>query len=390
MNKDRKITIASIIIWAACIILLFGYYTFFNKNKGQIKDNDDSNNEVISTERESNNQYEDKAKEIMSGLTLQEKIGQLFFARCPDNNAIRDVKDYNLGAYILFARDFEGQTKQSISNKIRQYQNNTKIPLLIGVDEEGGTVTRISRFDAFRSEKFKSPMEIYNEGGLDAIEKDTKEKCELLTSIGVNVNFAPVCDIATEEDAFMYKRTIGQEADVTSSYVQQMVYHMKSLKVGSVLKHFPGYGNNVDTHIGEANDNRSLDDLRDNDFKPFKAGIDAGVGCILIAHNIIRTVDSENPASLSSKMHEILRDELGFNNVIITDDLDMEGIDDDLSESEIAIKAIEAGNDMLITSQYKDQISAIKKAVNNGEISEDRINESVVRVLCWKMSLGLM
>ena len=390
MNKDRKITLASIIIWAACIILLFGYYTFFNKPEGKSKQKEEVNNEIIEGERESNNQYEGKAKEIMSGLTLQEKIGQLFFARCPENNGAKDVKEYHLGAYILFARDFEGETKESIANKIKEYQNNIKIPLLIGVDEEGGTVTRISRFDAFRSEKFKSPLELYSEGGLSNIEKDTKEKCELLSSIGVNVNFAPVCDIATEEDAFMYKRTIGQNADVTASYVKQMVYQMKSMKVGSVLKHFPGYGDNVDTHIGEANDDRSLDDLRDNDFKPFIAGIDAGAGCILVAHNIIRSVDNDNPASLSKKMHEILREELSYNNVIITDDLDMEGIDEDLSESEIAIKAIEAGNDMLITSKYKEQISAIKKAVNNGEISEDRINESVVRILCWKMSLGLM
>ncbi len=390
MNKDRKITLASIIIWAACIILLFGYYTFFKAPDSKSKEKEEVNNEIIQSERESNNQYEDKAKDIISGLTLQEKIGQLFFARCPESNAIRDIKDYDLGAYILFARDFEGETKESISNIIKQYQNNSKIPLLIGVDEEGGTVTRISRFDAFRSEKFKSPMELYSDGGLSNIEKDTKEKCELLTSIGINVNFAPVCDIATEEDAFMYKRTIGQNADVTASYVQQMVYQMKSMKVGSVLKHFPGYGNNVDTHIGEANDDRSLDDLRDNDFKPFQAGIDAGAGCILIAHNIIRSVDNDNPASLSKRMHEVLREELSFNNVIITDDLDMEGIDEDLSESEIAVKAIEAGNDMLITSRYKEQTSAIKKAVNNGEISEDRINESVVRVLCWKMSLGLM
>ena len=390
MNKDRKITIVSIIMWAVCIILLFGYYTFFDVDKERANNSEQEDSEVIEQEMNKNNQYEDRAKEIMSGMTLPQKIGQLFFARCPENNAKSTIREYNLGAYILFARDFEGQTKESMADKIKGYQENSKIPMLIGVDEEGGTVTRISRFDNFRAEKFWSPMQLYNEGGLDAIEKDTKEKCELLKSIGVNVNFAPVCDIATEEDAFMYERTIGQNSDVTASYIKQMVYQMDSLQVGSVLKHFPGYGNNVDTHVGEATDNRSLDDLRETDFVPFREGIKAGAGCILIAHNIIKSVDSENPASLSEKMHEILREELGYNNVIITDYLDMEGIDEELSEAEIAVKAITAGNDMVITSKYKEQITAIKNAVNNGEISEDRINESVVRVLCWKMSLGLM
>ena len=390
MTKDRKITMISIIAWATCIIILFGYYTFAEGNDKSKARKVDDNEKAIENSIKQTDEYEARARELMSNMTLSQKVGQMFFVRCPKNNALSVVSDYQIGAYILFARDFEGETKNSIRNKIKSYQNKAKIPLLIGVDEEGGTVTRISRFEAFRSKKFLSPMELYNKGGQSAIEQDTNEKCRLLKSLGINVNFAPVCDMSSDKDSYIYKRTLGQDKEVTATYVKQMVYQMNRLKVGSVLKHFPGYGDAKDTHIMSSEDNRSLDEFMNNDFVPFKEGINAGARCVLVAHNIVKSVDSENVASLSEKMHKILREELGFEGVIISDDLDMKGIDVDLSHAQLIIKAVEAGNDMVITSDYEEQISALKNAVSNGDISEDRINESVVRILSWKMSLGLL
>lgn len=391
MNKDRRITIISIMIWAVCVIALIGYYKVIkpngdkNETKQQVEvvTTDDSNSQV------SDNQYEQKAKNMLSQMNLSEKVGQMFFVRCPEKNAAQVVADYHIGAYILFARDFEGKTKEQVKDNIKSYQDKAKIPLLIGVDEEGGTVTRVSRFTAFRSSRFKSPQDLYKEGGLDAISKDTTEKCQLLTSLGINVNFAPVCDIATDKSAFIYDRTLGEDVNETSEYVKQMVYQMKSSNVGSVLKHFPGYGDNKDTHVGTSNDNRSMDDFRKKDFLPFKAGIEAGAGCVLVSHNVVNAMDSSNPASLSSKVHEILRDELGYNGVIITDDLVMDAITGVENDSEAAVKAVLAGNDMLISSNYDKQITAVINAVNDGRISEDIINKAVNRILCWKLSLGL-
>lgn len=391
MNKDRRITIISIMIWAICIIALIGYYKVIKPNgekndtkqQVEVATTDDSNNQA------SDNQYEEKAKNMLSQMNLSEKVGQMFFVRCPEKNAAQVVADYHIGAYILFARDFEEKTKEQVKDNIKSYQDKAKIPLLIGVDEEGGTVTRISRFTAFRSSRFKSPQELYKEGGLDAISQDTTEKCQLLTSLGINVNFAPVCDIATDTSAFIYDRTLGEDVNETSEYVKQMVYQMKSSNVGSVLKHFPGYGDNKDTHVGTSSDNRSMDDFRKKDFLPFKAGIEAGVQCILVSHNVVNAMDSSNPASLSSKVHEILRDELGYNGVIITDDLVMDAITGVENDSEAAVKAVLAGNDMLISSNYDKQITAVINAVNDGRISEDIINKAVTRILCWKLSLGL-
>ena len=391
MNKDRRITIISIMIWAVCVIALIGYYKVIKPNgdkketKQQVEvvTTDDSNSQV------SDNQYEQKAKNMLSQMNLSEKVGQMFFVRCPEKNAAQVVADYHIGAYILFARDFEGKTKEQVKDNIKSYQDKAKIPLLIGVDEEGGTVTRISRFTAFRSSRFKSPQDLYKEGGLDAISQDTTEKCQLLTSLGINVNFAPVCDIATDTYAFIYDRTLGEDVNETSEYVKQMVYQMKSSNVGSVLKHFPGYGDNKDTHVGTSSDNRSMDDFRKKDFLPFKAGIEAGAQCILVSHNVVNAMDSSNPASLSSKVHEILRDELGYNGVIITDDLVMDAITGVENDSEAAVKAVLAGNDMLISSNYDKQITAVINAVNDGRISENIINKAVTRILCWKLSLGL-
>ena len=391
MNKDRRITIISIMIWAICVIALIGYYKVIKPNgekndtkqQVEVATTDDSNNQA------SDNQYEEKAKNMLSQMNLSEKVGQMFFVRCPEKNAAQVVADYHIGAYILFARDFEGKTKEQVKDNIKSYQDKAKIPLLIGVDEEGGTVTRISRFTAFRSSRFKSPQDLYKEGGLDAISQDTTEKCQLLTSLGINVNFAPVCDIATDTSAFIYDRTLGEDVNETSEYVKQMVYQMKSSNVGSVLKHFPGYGDNKDTHVGTSSDNRSMDDFRKKDFLPFKAGIEAGSQCILVSHNVVNAMDSSNPASLSSKVHEILRDELGYNGVIITDDLVMDAITGVENDSEAAVKAVLAGNDMLISSNYDKQITAVINAVNDGRISEDIINKAVTRILCWKLSLGL-
>jgi beta-N-acetylhexosaminidase len=369
---------------------LFGYYTFVDDGDNKSKKRSGKENEVIEQTDNRENEYENKAKEFIANMTLAEKVGQLFFARCPQQGAQSAIKDYNIGAYILFAKDFADSSKEQITTKIASYQNNAKIPLLIGVDEEGGTVTRVSRFTNLRSEKFKSPMELYNEGGLEAVSKDTADKCSFLSSFGINVNFAPVCDVATDQEAFMYTRTLGQNVNETSEYIKQTVHQMNSSNMGSVLKHFPGYGNNKDTHIGSSSDSRSMDDFREKDFLPFKAGIEAGAPCVLISHNVVKCMDPVNPASLSEKVHQVLREELGFNGVIITDDLVMDAITGVTDESKAAVKAVIVGNDMLISSSYEKQIKAVIDAVNSGEIPEDTINKSVVRILCWKMALGLI
>lgn len=332
----------------------------------------------------------DPAELYVNNLSLEAQVAQMFFARCPDVDAATLAEQYDIGGYILFGRDFEGQTRESISQTIQSYQDAAATPMLIGVDEEGGTVVRVSSNPAFRAAKFRSPQALYNEGGFDLITSDTKEKDALLASIGVNVNFAPVCDVSTDPNDFINARAFGQDAAQTSEYVRTVVEQMVEDGMGMVLKHFPGYGNNVDTHTGIAMDNRPIEQFRASDFVPFETGIDAGAQSVLVSHNIIACMDAALPASLSPAVHDILRDELGFEGVIMTDDLIMEAITDYTGGENAAVLAVQAGNDMLVSSDFVTQYNAVLAAVQDGTISQERIRESAVRVIRWKMALGLL
>jgi beta-N-acetylhexosaminidase len=331
-----------------------------------------------------------RARELLQKMTLEEKVGQLFFVRLRKEQAIQDIKDYKMGGLILFGDDFKNENKDSIKKLIADYQSKASIAMLIGVDEEGGIVNRISKYPAFRAVPFYSPIDLYKEGGFDLIRSDTLEKAKLLLSLGINVNLAPVCDVSTNPNDFIYNRSFGKDAESTSEYVKTVVEVMKENKLGSTLKHFPGYGNNSDTHTGIAIDKRPYDTFLSSDFLPFEAGMKAGADSILISHTIVTSMDRNTPASLSPKVHHILREELGFTGVIVTDDLSMDAIKQYTGEKDAAIRAILAGNDLLITSDIEQQLPAVLSAVKDGTISESELEASVLRVLEWKLALGIM
>ena len=337
---------------------------------------------IETSEGEENKVIEDR----LATMTLEEKVGQLFWARVPSNHQIEDLQSYHLSGYILFGRDFEGRSLEDIKTLTKGYQATAKIPLLIGSDEEGGTVTRIS---SILETPFQSPIALYQQGGMEAVLSDTKQKAELLKSVGINAGLFPVADLARDQSAFIYDRTIGQDVQTTASYVQQVVEELKKSKVGSTLKHFPGYGDNGDSHTAIIQDNRSLDELRQADFLPFQAGIDVGADSVLVSHNILSKIDTV-PSSISPKITDLLRKELRFKGVIMTDDFDMAGIADFVSQDEAAFQVIVAGNDLILGSSYQTQIPYLLKKISSGELPEERIDESVRRILTWKYDLGLL
>ena len=270
----------------------------------------------------------DTVDTVLAKMTLAEKVGQMFIVRCPEQGAAEKAAEYHLGGYILFRENFEEKTPVQAAEMVRACQAAAALPMLVGVDEEGGTVNRISGYPAFRDTPFASPQELYQAGGFDAVREDALEKCAFLEELGVNVNFAPVCDVSTDPEDFIYKRSFGRNAAETAQYVRTVVETMGERGMGSVLKHFPGYGNNADTHTGIAVDDRPYDSFAASDFLPFRAGIEAGADIVLVSHNIVSCMDSAYPASLSPRVHEILREELGFTGVTVTDDLYMDGIRD--------------------------------------------------------------
>ena len=164
----------------------------------------------------------DPIREMLDQMSLEERVGQLFLARCDENYALEHIESCHLGGFVLFGRDFENQTPDSLRQKLSAYQDAAKIPLLIAVDEEGGTVTRVSGNPAFRSQRFPSPRTAYAQGGMEGALLNEDAKCALLDSLGVSVNLGPVCDITTDPDAFLYQRSLGLSPEETAAVAKMM------------------------------------------------------------------------------------------------------------------------------------------------------------------------
>ena len=329
-------------------------------------------------------------EELLSAMTVEEKVGQMFFVRCPDVGAAEAVSEYKLGGYILFGRDFKNKTAEQVRNDISSYQSAAGVPLLIGTDEEGGTVVRASSNPNLFPHSGLSPQDLFAQGGMDAIIQDARQKSVTLLDLGVNVNLAPVADVSTDSNDFIYDRAFGQDAQATAEYVSNVVKTMDAQGIGSVLKHFPGYGNNVDTHTGVAIDERPYETFQTSDYLPFTAGIQAGADAVLVSHNVMTCVDDQLPASLSPAVHKELRETLGFQGVIMTDDLAMDAVAAYASDQSPAVMAVKAGNDLVVTTDFQSQIPQVIEAVQSGEIDEEQIDQSVTRVLKWKYDLGLL
>lgn len=331
----------------------------------------------------------DRVAEQVGRMSDAQKVGQLFFARCPEKDAAAFTAQYQPGGLLLFGRDFEGRTPDSLREFLTGCQNAAGVPLLIGVDEEGGTVTRVSGREGFRAEKFRAPQAVFAAGGWEELARDTSEKDRLLRSLGINVNLAPVADVCTDPDAFMYARAFGQGAAETALFASAVVRQMGEDGIGSVVKHFPGFGSNEDTHTGVIFDERTLEELRACDLIPFDAAIRAGADAVLVSHHVVLCMDDERPASLSPAAYALLREELGFEGVAVTDDLGMGAVAQYAGSADAAVQAVNAGSDMLLSSDLPVQYAAVLAAVESGEIPAERLNEAVYRVLRWKRSLRI-
>lgn len=292
-------------------------------------------------------EYEKIANEILSTMTWPERIAQMFLITAPTGDGAQALqKKYKFGGYVFFGNDFASSTPSEVRTRIGGIKSASKTPMLLSVDEEGGTVTRISGYSQYGH---------------------------------------------TEND-FIFDRSFSTSPASVSTFIQKTVGTMRNKGVVSCLKHFPGYGNNGDTHSEVIVDNRSLNTFKTRDLLPFEAGIRSGCDMIMVSHNIVNCFDSSLPASLSSKVVGYLRNEMGFQGVIVTDSLSMAGVQGYAGNSRgnTAVQAILAGNDMLCLTQYSEELPAIHNAVQNGTIPKSRINASVKRILMMKLRRGII
>ena len=334
-----------------------------------------------------------RAEDILSGMTMDEKIAQMMVVSMPQKRSAEIQSEYQFGGYILFARDFKRSTRKGFIREIKACQDASDTAMLIGVDEEGGTVVRASYYRKFRKKKFRSPRQVYRSGKYKAIEKDTKSKDRFLRSLGINCNFGPIADVAYKKSDYMYARSFNTKASKVSKFIRISVGQMDRDNMVSALKHFPGYGKNGDTHGRIIRDKRPLLTFLTRDLRPFSAGISAGADMIMLSHTVVNAFDKHNPASLSKDVNRYIRDNMGFDRVIITDGLGMKGVTEFAGgdQGKAAVLAVQAGNDMICaTGNYKKCFESLRKAVKNGTIDSAQIDASVKRILMMKIRRGII
>lgn len=329
---------------------------------------------------------EKEALSLLENMTLEEKVGQILLARVPSEEE-KNILMYHLGGYVLFEKDVKDLTKEQIRNKIDNWNDKSKIPLFLAIDEEGGKVSRIKNNTNLVTSPFLSPQEIFKNGGYAAIYEDTLKKNKLLEDLHININLAPVADVSLNPNSYIYARTFGQDAEATSTYIETVITACQQTNINCTLKHFPGYGENLDTHQGLSYDNRTLDELKEKDLLPFIAGIQSGADLIMVNHNIYPLIDETNPATLSSKIHSLLRDDLNYKGLIVTDDLEMNAIKNKFSTP--YVKAFSAGNDVLIVTDIKGAYTELLNAFQTKKLKETDLNRVVFRILLWKKNKNL-
>lgn len=346
---------------------------------------------------------EGMVSDALSSMTLKEKIGQMFIV-CTDSldfdaeTAVTEkmqqkLQEYKPGGVIFFSYNIK--EREQVKNMIADIQKTEDIPLFISVDEEGGTVARVANSKEMHTTKFPAMSEIGKSGDSkkayevgETIGKEVKE-------LGFNLDFAPVADVNTNtENTEIGNRSFGSDAKTVSSMVAQEVKGLQGQGVSSTLKHFPGQGQcGEDTHKGYVDLNATIDRLREVEFLPFESGIKAGADMVMMSHVAVSQVTGkETPASLTKLMvNDILREELQFDNVIITDAMNMKVITKFYDPDQAAVMAVEAGNDMiLMPDNFEQAFEGILEAVKDGTISESQIDESVSRILSVKIRRGIL
>ncbi len=266
--------------------------------------------------------------------------------------------------------------------------------MFTGIDEEGGSVSRVSCNSGMGTTEFPSMLTVGNSGDVNKAYEVGYTIGTECTELGFNLDFAPVADIYSNPDnTVIADRAFGTDATVVSDMVESCVKGFKDANMLCTLKHFPGHGDTVaDSHYEAAVTNKTLQELENEEFLPFSSGIQAGADFVMIGHILTPNItDSSTPASLSEQMISILRDELQFEGVVITDATNMAAITNYYSSSEVAVAAIQAGVDMiLMPADFQSAVAGVFEALDRGDITEKVIDEHVIRILRAKINSGLI
>ncbi len=329
--------------------------------------------------------------DVIAQMTLEDKVAGLFIvtpeaitgvdAAVQAGDGTREaLEKYAVGGLVYFAQNI--QSKEQITQMLANSAQFARYPLFFAIDEEGGSVSRIA--SAGLADKVASAQEIGQGQDPAAAYQAGATIASYLSELGFNLDFAPVADVASVEGSVMTSRAYGSDATVTSPFVVSMIQGLSDGNIISCMKHFPGLGGSgSDTHQGLAVLDRTEDEFRANEFVAFKAGIDAGAPMIMVGHAAAPSLTGDNtPCTMSETVvTDLLREELDFRGVIITDAMNMKAISDYYAADEAAIYALKAGCDMiLMPDDFQKAYEGVLQKVREGVIAEERINNSLRRI----------
>ena len=337
-----------------------------------------------------NEKLEHQIDDIISQMSLTEKIGQMVMIGFNGTDVNEDIlymlRQFHIGGIILFDRNMESIKQVKKLTYDLQTKSDEKVPLFIAIDEEGGEIVRMKHaLNAPPSQK-----EIGNIGDVGKAKEWAIKISKDLKNMGINTNFAPVADVGSNDD-----RSYSNDVDVVSKFIDNAAQGYLQENEIFCLKHFPGIGKGiVDSHYDVSDINLSIEELLEEDLIPFQAVINKYKSedyLILVSHLKYPKIDPIYPASLSYNIiQKLLRDKMGYGGVIITDDLEMGAISQYYEFENLGVKAIQAGADIILVcheySHEEDVYMGILNAVKSGEITEERINNSVRRILRIKLS----
>ncbi len=347
---------------------------------------------------------EEEIQRVLNGMTLEEKVNQLFFitpealtgsgqVTAAGKLTAQCFAAHPVGGLVYFEQNIQTreQTESMLAGMQRISQGKLGIPVFLAVDEEGGIVTRISN----RVEGVPSIQDMASVGATGNKENAYVIGAKIgqyLSELHFNVDLAPVADVCDAYGGSMIgSRSFGSDPDLTAKMVQTEVDGLHSYQIKATLKHFPGHGSaSGDSHYGAAVCYKTMDELRTCDLLPFQAGIDSGADFVMAGHISLPSIlEDSTPASLSQTMiTQVLRREMGFTGVVLTDALNMGAVTQLYSSREAAVKALQAGVDMLLMpASFQDAYDGVLSAVKGGTISEERLDESIRRILRVKLSM---
>ena len=341
----------------------------------------------------------DPVAELVSTMTLREKICQLFVVYPESITGVsaalqagtttqEALMQYPVGGFLYDAKNMQSQTQ--LKQMLETTQSFSKIPLFLTCDEEGGRVARL--MNTVGTTKL-GPMLSYEQQGTATAQSNAATIGKDLKSCGFNMDFAPVADVwSNPENKVIGDRAYSRDYQTAAELVAAAVDGFHDAGIICTLKHFPGHGDTVtDSHYGSSYVEKTPDELQNGELLPFRAGIEAGADMVMLGHLIVPALD-DVPAPFSYRITtELLRQELGFDGIIITDSLLMQAITEDYTDEEIAVKAVLAGVDMLLCPRDLDAaIEGLTGAVEDGTIAPQRLDESVCRILTLKIKYGLM